>query len=72
METETDHGPVRIIVIVRDFDETDLMAALEQVVNSFESWGVVPSRNWNAGSTARAVRWLAAKYGTTQGAGGGE
>lgn len=71
METETDNGPVCISVTARDFDETDLMAALEQVVNSFEGWGGVPSRNWNAGSTARAVRWLAAKYGTPQGTGGG-
>lgn len=70
METEIDHGPVTFTVIARDFSETDLMAALEQVVNRFESWGGVPCANWNSTSTARAVRWLAAKYGTPQGTDG--
>ena len=73
MATETDLGPVSIIVAARDFSETDLMAAFEQLIDAFRAnhFSRGPLGRWNDESVARAADWLAAKYGTTDHGGAG-
>lgn len=52
---------VKVWVPAGEFTETDLMAALDRVVEVFKA---APQSSVGFGATARAVDWLASKYGS--------